>query len=58
MRMDRQDSDDNHDRGNGRRLRPPVFDTSMAGDGGSKEEKKPADDDHPDSSQNRLTKSR
>lgn len=57
MRADRQDPDDNHDRGNGRRLRPPVFDTSMAGNEPSKEEAKHADGDHPEKNQNRLTKS-
>ena len=59
MRLDKQDRAEDHDRNNGRKIRPPVFDTSMNDGERTGEKANRADDRPPDKgSNNRLTKAR
>ena len=60
MRLDKQDRTEDHDdRANGRRIRPPLYDTRMIDDQQSTEKGSEAHDKPPDKdSNNRLTKSR
>ena len=57
MALEKQSPDEGYDRANGRKLRPPVFDTRMTEERGSEDEAKSSD--RPlDKDQNRLTKTR
>lgn len=58
MRLDKQDNDEDDGRGNGRRARPPLFDSSMARGNGPVEKDKPAESGPSDRNSDRLTKRR